>query len=43
MSINELVVYILVWPVISAGILALLVVSLIKDLRAAKREGREML
>lgn len=43
MSINELVVYILVWPVISAGILGLLVVSLIRDLRAAKREGREML
>lgn len=43
MSINALVAYILVWPVISAGILLLLVVSLIKDLRAAKREGREML
>lgn len=43
MSIDTLVTYILVWPVISAGVLLLLVVSLIRDLRAAKREGREML
>ncbi|HLS42441.1 MAG TPA: putative transporter small subunit [Paenalcaligenes sp.] len=39
---NWIVFYILVWPVISAGILALLIFSLVRDLRAAKREGREM-
>lgn len=43
MSINTLVFYILVWPVISSGILLLLLVSLFRDLRAAKREGRDML
>lgn len=43
MSINTLVAYILVWPVISSGILLLLLVSLFRDLRAAKREGRDML
>lgn len=37
-----LTVYILVWPVISAGILGLLVVSLIRDLRAARRNGEGM-
>lgn len=34
--------YILVWPVISAGILILLVTALIRDLRAAKRDGNQM-
>lgn len=40
---NWIVFYIMVWPVISAGILVLLVTALIRDLRAAKREGREMI
>lgn len=35
--------YILVWPVISAGVLALLIVALIRDLRAARRDGQEMI
>lgn len=43
MSINELVAYILVWPVLSAIILAILVVSLIRDIIRSKREGKEML
>lgn len=43
MSLNALTFYILVWPVLSSGVLLLLVVSLIRDLRAAKREGREMI
>ncbi|HJD44247.1 MAG TPA: putative transporter small subunit [Candidatus Paenalcaligenes intestinipullorum] len=34
--------YILVWPVISAGILILLITALIRDLRAAKRDGNQM-
>lgn len=37
-----LTAYILVWPVISAGVLALLIVSLIRDLRAARRDGQGM-
>ena len=43
MSIGLLATYILVWPVISAGILLLLLVALFHDMRAAKREGRDML
>lgn len=43
MSIELLTTYILVWPAISFGILVLLLVSLVRDMRAAKREGREML
>lgn len=35
--------YFLVWPVISAGILALLVVSLVRDLRAARKDGSSMI
>lgn len=34
--------YMMVWPVISAGILVLLVVSLVRDLRAARRNGDSM-
>ncbi len=34
--------YILIWPVISAGILVLLVVSLIRDIRRARKTGEEM-
>ena len=43
MSIDTLTVYILIWPVMSAGVLLLLLISLFLDLRAAKRDGREML
>ena len=34
--------YILIWPVISAGVLAVLVVALLRDLRAARSEGQGM-
>lgn len=43
MSINELVAYILVWPVLSAIILLILVVSLIHDIIRSRKEGKEML
>lgn len=43
MSIGLLTAYILVWPVISAGILILLLTALFRDLRAAKKAGREMI
>lgn len=42
MSILGLSAYILIWPVISAGILVMLIVALIRDLRAARRSGDEM-
>lgn len=35
--------YILIWPVLSAGVLAVLVVALVRDLRAARRGGQEMI
>ncbi|HLR78029.1 MAG TPA: putative transporter small subunit [Burkholderiaceae bacterium] len=35
--------YILIWPVLSAGILVLLVAALIRDLRAARRSGDNMI
>ncbi|WP_222836912.1 putative transporter small subunit [Advenella mimigardefordensis] len=42
---NELLLtaYILVWPVISAVILSVLIVALIRDLRAAKKSDGEMI
>lgn len=40
---NLLTFYILIWPAISVGVLGLLVVALIKDLRAARREGQTMI
>ena len=42
---NELLLtaYILVWPVISAGILLVLIVALIRDLRAASKSDSEMI
>jgi len=43
MSINELVAYILVWPALSAIILLILVVSLIRDIVRSRKEGKEML
>ena len=43
MSIGLLTTYILVWPVISAGVLLVLLVALFVDIRSAKREGRDML
>ena len=43
MSALGLSAYILIWPVISAGILAMLVVALIRDVRKARRNGDEMI
>ena len=41
---NELALsaYILVWPAIAALILAILIVSVIRDYRAAKESGEDM-
>lgn len=38
-----LTLYILVWPVISAVILAVLIVALWRDLKQAKRTGESMI
>ncbi|WP_413817100.1 putative transporter small subunit [Pusillimonas sp.] len=35
--------YILIWPVISAAILLILIVALIRDVREARRNGDEMI
>ncbi len=43
MNFTALTAYILVWPAMSAILLVVLIVALIRDMRAAKREGREML
>ena len=43
MSALVLTAYILVWPVISAAVLLVLIVALIKDLRAAGKDGESMI
>jgi len=43
MSVAGLTAYILVWPVISTGILLMLIVALIRDIRRARRTGEEMI
>lgn len=40
---NMLSLYILIWPLISAGILALLVISLFKDIVHARKHGLDMI
>lgn len=42
MNAMALSAYILIWPVLSAGILVMLIVALIRDLREARRTGDEM-
>ena len=39
MSITLLSFYILVWPVLAMGVLTLLCIALIRDIRAARRKG----
>ena len=40
MSILALTAYILVWPLMTAGVLALLIAAIVRDLRRAKEEDR---
>jgi hypothetical protein len=42
MSTFWITTYILVWPVIAAGVLAVLVVSMLRDLRLARRDGTDI-
>lgn len=34
--------YILIWPALALGVLILIVTAFIRELRAAKREGRQV-
>ncbi|AEC22015.1 hypothetical protein PT7_3475 [Pusillimonas sp. T7-7] len=38
-----LTVYILVWPVLSAAVLLMLIVALVRDMRAARKDGDGMI
>lgn len=42
MNATLLTLYVLVWPVICAGLLVVLVGSVIRDWREARREGRDL-
>ena len=42
MSSYALTFYVLIWPVIAAGVMLTLCVSVWRDLRKAKREGTEL-
>lgn len=43
MSALGLTAYVLVWPILSVGILIMLIVALIRDMRAARRDNKEMI
>jgi cytochrome oxidase assembly protein ShyY1 len=43
MSANSLAIYVLIWPILSAGVLALLIVALWRDIRASRKSGEEMI
>lgn len=38
-----LTTYVLIWPVLSSAVLLLLIVALVRDLRAAKKGGDSMI
>ena len=38
-----LTTYILVWPALSLAVLMLLIVALVRDMRAARRNGEDMI
>jgi cytochrome oxidase assembly protein ShyY1 len=35
--------YILVWPILSAAVLLVLIVALVRDMRAARKDGDSMI
>lgn len=43
MSTVLLTAYILVWPVLSAAVLLMLIVALVRDMRAARKDGDGMI
>lgn len=42
MSITALTVYVLMWPVIVAVVLAVICVGFVREMRDAKKEGRDL-
>jgi len=42
MNVYGLAAYILIWPLVSGAILLLLCVALVRDLRAARRSGTDL-
>lgn len=42
MSIPLLSFYILIWPALAMGVLVLLFVALFRDIRAAKKKGKDL-
>lgn len=43
MSVTVLTVYVLTWPVIVIGVLGVIVTSFTREVRKAKREGRQII
>lgn len=43
MNALALSAYVLIWPILSAGILVMLIVALIRDMREARRTGEDMI
>lgn len=42
MSTFWITAYILVWPIVAAGVLGVLILSMLRDWRVARREGHEL-
>ena len=42
MSSIALTAYVLIWPALASIVLAVLCVGLLRDIRSAKREGRDL-
>ena len=42
MSIPLLSFYILMWPVLAVGVMTMLCIALVRDIRAARRKGTRM-
>lgn len=42
MNITLLSIYILVWPALAMGVLVLLCVALARDIRAARKKGKDL-
>lgn len=42
MSIALLSFYILIWPALAAGVMVLLCVALVRDIRAARKKGTSL-
>jgi len=43
MEIIALTAYVLVWPVVVIGVLAVIIRAFVKDAREAKKEGRQII